>query len=449
MRIVHLISGAGPMYCGSCLHGNTLAAALRALGQDVLLAPLYTPLRTDEENVSIGRLAMGGINVYLQEQSAVFRHTPWFVDMLLDSPGLVRWAAQRGASVRPERLGAMAVSVLRGEKGRQRKEIMKLIGWLQDEVRPEVVHLSNVLLAGLARPLREHLGVPVVSSLAGEDLFLDKLPAPYSAEAWTVLRDQAGQLAALTAMNRYYADLMAERLAVPRERIEVIPAGLNLAGHKKPGQDDSARPSGRSMSEAAEKSADWSGSEPFSIGYLARICPEKGLHQLAQALKILAGRPGLPPVRVRAAGYLDRAERPYLDEIQQWLGDNGLTDHFEYQGEPDLPGKIRFLQSLDVLCVPTVYRESRGLFVLEAWANGVPVVLPAHGAFPEMVEDTGGGLLFEPGDPAALADALAQMALDREEAAECGRRAQGAVHQRYTAEGMARKTMELYARVVE
>ena len=86
MKIVHLIAGAGPMYCGSCMHGNTLAAALRKAGADVVLAPVYTPLRTDEENVSIDRLAMGGINVYLDEGLPFWRWMPALVRRQLDRP---------------------------------------------------------------------------------------------------------------------------------------------------------------------------------------------------------------------------------------------------------------------------------------------------------------------------------------------------------------------------
>jgi glycosyltransferase involved in cell wall biosynthesis len=124
-----------------------------------------------------------------------------------------------------------------------------------------------------------------------------------------------------------------------------------------------------------------------------------------------------------------------------------LADRFDYLGELDRPGKIAFLQSLDLFSVPTVYRESKGLFALEAWANGVPAVLPAHGAFPEMVEDTGGGLLFEPGKPQALAEALKQMILNPDFADKCGRRAKQIVHERYNADVMARRMIELYKKL--
>ena len=422
MKIVYLAAGAGGMYCGSCLHGNTLAAALCAAGQDCTLAPMYSPIRTDEQSVSIDRVTFGGINVYLQQHSAIFRHTPWFIDRLFDQPGLLRFAMSRSASVRPEQLGELTVSMLEGELGHQRKELEKLVQWLDRTIRPDVVHINNAVLLGVVREINHRLRIPVVCSLSGEDVFLEKLPEPYGGRARELLRQRATETAALVAMNRYYADRMAEYLAVPRERIRVIRPGLNLAGH-------GTRQSGR---------------RPFTIGYLARVCPEKGLHQLAAALRLLAADVDLPPVRVRAAGYLDAADGPYLAEIRRQVAEGHLGDRFEYLGELDRAAKIAFLQSLDLFCLPTVYRESKGLSVLEAWANAVPAVLPAHGAFPEMVEDTGGGLLCEPNDPVALAAALKRMVLDADLAAQCGRRAQQAVHERYNSAEMARRMVELY-----
>jgi len=435
------------MYCGSCLHGNTLATALRAAGHDSLLAPMYTPLRTDEDNVSIARVAFGGINVYLQQHSALFRHTPWLFDRLLDAPALLRFVTRRSSSVRPEHLGALTVSMLEGEDGRQRKELEKLVQWLDREVRPDVVHLNNVMLLGVARQITRRLGVPVVCSLSGEDAFLEKLPEPHRGRALGILRQRAGEVAALVAMNRYYADFMAEYLAVPRARIHVVPPGLNLAGHGTRGGQSHFRGEGVGFSGGVCRAAKI-GTVPFTIGYLARVCPDKGLHQLAAALRVLAEDPSLPPVCVQAAGYLDPADRSYLGDIQRQMADCGLADRFRYVGELDRPGKIAFLQSCDLFALPTVYRESKGLSVFEAWANGVPAVLPAHGAFPEMIEDTGGGLLCPPDDTAALAEALKRMIRDPDFAAQCGRRAQQAVRERYNAEVMAQRMTGVYETVL-
>jgi glycosyltransferase involved in cell wall biosynthesis len=422
MKVVYLAAGAGNMYCGTCLHGNTLVTALRAAGQDCLLAPMYMPLRTDEPSVSIDRVAFGGINVYLQQHSALFRHTPWVLDRLLDRPALLRLATHHSANVQPAHLGPLTVSMLEGEQGRQRKEVEKLVQWLERDVRPDVVHLNNAILIGVARQLMGRLGVPVVCTLSDEDAFLEKLPEPYHSQALGVLRQRVTETAALVAVSRHCADFMAEYLHVARASIEVVPAGINLAGH---GTRQSAP-------------------RPFTIGYLSHVCPEKGLHLLAAALRLLAADTDVPPVRVVAAGYLDPADRPYLADILRQLRDAGLADRFQYVGPLDRAAKIALLQSLDLFCLPTVSGKGKCLSVLEAWANAVPAVLPRHGVFPEMINDTGGGILCEPNDPVALATALKRMMAKPDWAADCGRRAQQGVHRRYNATVMAEQMIRVY-----
>jgi glycosyltransferase involved in cell wall biosynthesis len=429
MKIVHLVAGAGGMYCGSCMHANTLVAALQQAGHDALLVPLYTPLRLDEEDAGIAEVAFGGANLYLQQRLPWLRHAPRFLTGILDSPRLLRCIGSRSGSTRPESLGPLAVSMLRGEEGRQQGELARLARWLRDEIRPQVIHLSNAMLIGTARMLRREVRAPIVCSLSGEDIFLEKLPQPYYAEARAALAERSSELDGLVAMNRYYAQFMAEYLPVPRRLVHVVPPGLNLAGHLA----SPDRPQ-----EKQEPGA------PLTIGFLARVCPEKGLHLLAEAFRLLAADRDVPPTRLLAAGYLSAADRPYLDRIRTQITAWGLADRFHYAGEPDRAAKIGLLQSFDVMSLPTVYRESKGLPVLEAWANGVPVVVPGHGAFPELVEDTGGGLLFEPENAADLAATLKRMITDPDLAAQCGRRGWDAVHARYHAAAMAEQTVKLY-----
>src|SRR5207244_8669724 len=115
MRIAYITAGAAGMFCGSCLHDNTLVASLIAQGHDALLIPTYTPIRTDEEDVSQHRVFFGGINVYLQQKLALFRHTPWFLDRLLDGRGLLNWVSRFAVRTRAEELGGLTVSMLQGE----------------------------------------------------------------------------------------------------------------------------------------------------------------------------------------------------------------------------------------------------------------------------------------------------------------------------------------------
>jgi glycosyltransferase involved in cell wall biosynthesis len=436
MKIAYLAAGAAGRYCGTCLHDNTLAAALTKLGVEILLVPTYTPLRTDEESVSLPRVFFGGVNVYLQQKSALFRHTPWFFDSLLDSPRLLDWLSRRSAGMEVAKLGALTVSTLEGRQGRQRKEITKLLDWLKRDVRPDIVQVSNVLMVGIVPALREGLGVPVICNLSGEDIFLEQLEEPHYSRARSLLKQRARDVDRFTALNNYFADFMADYLDVSRRKIDVIPHGLNLEGHGMRPARDAGAPNAAVPREVV-------------IGYFARVAVEKGLHILAEAFCLLAGRPDLPPLRLKAAGYMSSADQAYFQHVTARIQAAGLADRFEYIGELDRAGKIAFLQSLDMMSVPTVYHESKGISVLEAMANGVPVVLPRHGAFPELIETTGGGLLCEPMSPAALADALAELIRDPVRAAECGRRGYEAIRKYHTADHMAHEHVALYRRMLD
>ncbi len=423
-----MAAGAGGMYCGSCIHDNTVAAALQRRGHEVALLPTYTPMRTDEASVSLSRVFYGAVNVYLQQKSALFRHTPRALDRLLDRPGLLRWVSRLESTTDAHDLGALALSVLQGEAGPQRKELEKLVDWLAGSFRPEVVHLTNSLFLGAARRIRERVGAPVAVAVQGEDLFIDGLPEAWRARVVAELRRRAADADAFIAPSRYYARHMAELLGVDASRFRVVPIGIRLEGHG-----------------AGERPPREPGSAPgATLGYLARIAPEKGLHLLVEAFHLLAERPGNEGLRLAAAGYLGARDRPYLDAIRERIAARGLGERFEYVGEVDLAGKIRFLDSIDVFSVPTTYREAKGISALEAMANGVPVVLPRHGSFPEMVEATGGGLLVEPDSPESLAEGIAGLLGDPGRRAELGRQGREAVHRDFGDDAMAAATLAVY-----
>jgi glycosyltransferase involved in cell wall biosynthesis len=420
MRIAFITAGAAGMYCGSCMRDNTLVAALRRLGHDALLIPTYTPIRTDEPDVSQGRVFFGGINVYLQQKSWLFRHTPWQFDRLLDLPRLLRWVSRFAVRTKYSDLGDLTVSMLRGQDGKQRKEVAKLTGWLADEVKPDVVVLTNALLGGIVPALKRKLGVPTLITLQGDDIFLEALPDAYRKQAIELIRKNAAAVDGFICTSRYYADHMSEYLGLPREQMHVVYPGINLHGH---GGLRLTRPE-----------------HPLAIGYFARICPEKGFHNLVDAFIALRKADGAPVCKLRASGWLGENSRPFFEQQLAKLKTTGLLDEFEYVASPTHTNKVQFFQSIDVLSVPTSYREPKGLYVLEAWANGVPVVKPRHGTFPELIESTGGGLLVHPDDPMALAAGLRQILEDHELRARAGRVGEAAVRERFTAEIMAKET---------
>ena len=198
MRIAYITAGAAGMFCGSCMHDNTLVAALMAQGHDALLIPTYTPIRTDEVDVSQQRVFFGGINVFLQQKSALFRHTPWFLDRLLDFPRLLRWVSRFAVKTRADQLGELTLSMLKGEHGHQRKEIAKLVRFLEHEVRPEIITFTNVLLSGMVHTLRDRVKAPILGVLQGDDAFLEMLPETFRRPALDLIRATAGTSPALS-----------------------------------------------------------------------------------------------------------------------------------------------------------------------------------------------------------------------------------------------------------
>ncbi|HEX4955550.1 MAG TPA: glycosyltransferase family 4 protein [Thermoanaerobaculia bacterium] len=429
MKIAYIASGAGGMYCGSCLHDNTLAAALMRQGHDVALLPTYTPMRTDEEGVAGPRVFYGAINVFLASRWPALARLPRWVTGWLDRPGLLAWVSKRADSTDARELGAMTDSVLAGEEGAQAEQLEQLVTWLSDHFRPEVIYLTNSMFAGMARRLRRELGVPVVVGLVGEDLFLEDLNEPWRTRVIARLRERAQDVDHFLSPSRYYAEKMAALLDVALERVEVVPLGLRLTHH---------------ASEPPTRHG-----APPSVGFFARLAPEKGLHLLVEAFCRLAAQPGRADLRLRVAGYLAGKDVPYVEGLKARLAAEGLAPRVDWVGEVDLEGKVAFLRSIDLLAVPTVYREAKGLFALEAMANATPVVLPRHGSLPEMIEATGGGILVEPGSAEALAEAIASLLDDPERRQHLGQTGRRAVLERFGEEEMARATAAAFERVID
>jgi glycosyltransferase involved in cell wall biosynthesis len=423
MKIAYITAGAGNMYCGSCLRDNTLAATLMEAGHDILLIPTYTPTRTDERNVSLKQVFLGGINVFLQQNLPLFRKTPGMVDRLLDYPPLLRLTTRFGVSVDPTHLGKLTVSMLRGADGFLRKEVVRLARFIARDIAPEIVNLPNSLLIGLAPAIRAETKAPICCTLQGEDLFIDGLGEPYRSEAIRLIRQHAADVDRFVAVSAFGARQMVEYMRVRQERVSIVPLGINCDGFVE-----------RSGPEP----------EPFTIGYLARIAPEKGLHVLCEAYRRLRARPSLPPSRLWAAGYMAPEHKHYLGDIRRTMESWGFGGEFHYHGELDRPSKLAFLHNLSLFSVPEPYADPKGLFLLEAMASGVPVVQPRRGAFTEIVETAGGGILVDPDDPEDLARGMHALWMDPARRKTLATKGAEGVRRHYSAQKMAADVVEIY-----
>lgn len=424
MKFVHLSPGAGnSFYCENCLRDTAMVLALRQLGHDASCVPLYLPLMTDEavDDRLRGKVFFGGINVYLQQKSSLFRHTPRWLDSLLDSPRLLRWAGKKAGMTNAKDVAETMLSMLRGEHGRQVKELDRLTTFLAERDRPHVLSLSNVLLVGLVRRIKQALDVPVVCSLQDEENYVDSIAEPYRAEAWQVLRERAREVDAFIAPSEFYGRQMQQRLDLPAERFRVIHNAIDPTGLAPIDSPPTRR----------------------AVGFLSQMTGAKGLDTLVEAFILLRRRDGYDDVRLRVFGGATEADEPLVRQVKARLDEAGLARSAEFAEDFHPDRKLAFLQSCTVLAVPTRHPEAFGYFLLESLACGVPVVLPDHGAFPEMIAATGGGLLHEPNSAEDLAARLAELMDEPGRAAALGAAGRRAVLEHFSADAMARKVATL------
>ncbi|HEY3897234.1 MAG TPA: glycosyltransferase family 4 protein [Chthoniobacter sp.] len=435
MKIVLLTPGTGSYHCGVCMRDNALAKELHRQGHDALMLPMYLPLTLDEDAASPDiPIFFGGVSTYLREKVPWLRRMPRWMDRLLSNRALLRLVAGKAAARTggPD-VAQLTLSMLRGEHGNQAGEIEELITWLREHARPDAIWLSTALQAGLARRIKDELRVPVLGFLQGEDSFIDGLGAPWTAQVWKLLGERMRDADSWIAPSQYFANLTASRIGwaqVDQERaMQVVPNGVSLDGYR----------TSRDVPDQV-------------IGYLARFIPAKGLGLLVDAFILLKKRGRFPKAILRCAGSMTDGDAVYVGKLQEKLRAASVDQAVQWCPNVSREEKIGFFESLTIFSVPATYGEAFGLYVIEALAAGVPVVLPNTAAFPELIGATEGGRLFELGASSAesaerLADALESLLAAPAEAQALGARGQAAVQRDFSigrlAERLAAMTREM------
>jgi glycosyltransferase involved in cell wall biosynthesis len=424
MNIVQITPGAGGMFCGGCFRDNALVAELRREGHHALMVPLYLPLTLDEADQTAGTPTFfSGINVYFEQKWSWFRRAPKWVHRIFASPMLLKMAGKHAGKTRAADVGDIAISMIHGEEGNQARELEELAAWLKVHERPDVVCLSNALLCGFARRLKQELNCPVVCVLQGEDTFLDSMPESHRDRAWAALRDRARDCDLFIAPSRYFADRMTERLGLRPERVKVVHNGINLDGY---GDVASARKRFH---------------EPPVLGFFARMCRDKGLDDAVSAFIELKSRPANRKLLFHVGGGFGPSDEAFVFQQKSRLAEAGLMDEVRWFPNVDREDKLRFFGGCDIFCTPALYGEAFGLYVIEAMAAGLPVVQPRHGGFPEIVEKANGGVLTPPGNVPALADAIQDLLEHPEWARTLGAAARQSVCDHFHIARMAKETI--------
>ncbi len=427
MKIVNIVPGfGGSFYCGNCLRDSSYVKSLRDAGHDAVTLPIYLPLTLNGEKQSDAPVFYGAINIYLKQKFPFLRKMPKWMEKFFNSPSFLKYAAKKAGSTRAEGLEEMTISMLQGHEGYQKEELQQLIDFLKHHEKPDVVHLSNALLMGLARKIKDELGIPVVCSLQDEDVWIDAMADSYQEKLWNLFSRKAKDIDAFIAVSHFYGEVMKNRMNIADEKLNVIHVGLD--------------PHAFEMSEPVF--------DPPVIGFMSRMNEENGFEIFIDAIIKLKSNPQFREVKVRCSGGQTGDDKKFIHKQLKKLNKLGFANDVEFVEDYREKYLNEFFQPLTLLSVPVLKGEAFGLYQIESLACGVPLIQPALGAFPEIIEATKGGVTFSPNNAEALADTFASVLSKPEKIKEMSKLGRKNVEKHFNSSILIKKMMEVYKRVI-
>ncbi len=428
MKIVHIVPGSGgTFYCQNCMRDIELIESLKALGHEIYIVPMYLPISVDDhEKVDDIPVFYGAINIYLKEKLPFYRYAPMWLEKLFDSQLLLRFAAKKSGSTRPSGMEDMTISMLMGEEGRQASELDHLIKFLKRKIKPDIVHLSNALLLGLARRLKNDLSTKVICFLQDENEWIDPMSEEYQKRIWDLIAERAVDVDMFVAASNYYSEKSKALLKIPAEKINVVYDGINLDGY-----ETSSLPF-----------------DPPVIGYLCRMSEYFGLGIIVDAFIRLKQNVRIKDLKLYLTGGYTSDDKIFVNEILKKISKFGFEKDVKIFEEFNKGNRIQFLRSLTLLSVPVPTGEAFGAYQLEALAAGVPIVQPNIGGYPEFIEATGGGIIYEPNDSENLAKAVASLLTKPDQVRKFGAQGRKSVLEKYSMSDMAKKIIKVYESII-
>lgn len=423
MKVVQIIPGSGgSFYCGNCMRDSKYIEALRSQGLEVIIVPMYLPLFPREENKEEIPVFYGAISIYLKQLFPIFRKAPAWVERLLNSKPMLKFAAGMANSTRSNGLEDMTISMLLGEHGAQREELEKMVDWLQHHYKADVIHLSNALLLGLTHLLKERLQIPVVCSLQDEDVWVDGMDEAFKEKTWNLLKEKAVEVDRFISVSHYFTSFMQEKLSLPNEKITTLHLGVDPADYV--------------YKNASEKGK--------NIGYLSRLCEENGLDILIDAYILLKSKPGNNAGHLLLTGGHTGDDTHFIAEQKRKINQAGLADQVRFIHDFGQEARNTFFDQVTVLSVPVKHGEAFGIYLTEAMAAGIPIVQPALGAFPEIVQRSGGGVIYQENTPSALAETLVELLSDNERLAALSQKARQSIEKTFNIHALSKEMADIY-----
>ena len=424
---MHIIPGSGgSFYCGNCLRDSKFVEGMRKSDHTVVKLPMYLPLFSDEHDLDREiPVFYGAISIYLKQMFPIFRKAPAWIDNMLNSGIMLKIASGFAGSTNAKGLEEMTVSMLLGEEGQQKEELERMIDWIADNCDPDIIHLSNALLLGLAHRLKEKMNIPVICSLQDEDVWVDVMEPGFRDKVWKLMSTRGNDVAAFVSVSDFYAKEMKQKMDLPEERIKTVHIGVYPEDYTymSPGEKDR------------------------NIGYVSRLNEENGLAVLVDAFIELKKNKGFEDVKLILTGGSTGDDKKFLKRINRKIKFAGLKNYVEIHPEFEDDGLQDYFKKVSVISVPVLNGEAFGIYLLESMASGIPVIQPAAGAFPEIINTAGGGKLFEPKNSSDLAKSLMELLSDPKEHERLSKAGREGVEKHFHIDNQVKKMIEIYKAV--
>jgi glycosyltransferase involved in cell wall biosynthesis len=425
MKIVYLITGSGgSFYCGNCYRDMIYLRAIRKVpGITATAIPLYLP--PDETNIETGldtNVFFGAITMYLREKVPFLRNMPVFLDKFFDSAPMLKMASHRAGTTRTEGLEDMTLSMIKGENAFPEKELQRLINYLTKDGKPDIIHLSNALIIGLARQLKKRLDVKIVCSLLNEDDWIDEMVEPYQSKAWKLISQEAVNVDTFITPSRYYKELFISKTGISGDNFHIIPLAIDAGDLNIIRKRDNYP----------------------ALGYFCRINSQNGFDKLVDAFIELKTGNSLPGLTLHVSGGYTGDDKSFIAEQIKKIKTHGLKSFIRIYPEFQGNSKQEFFSNIDIMSVPVRKHDGYGLYILEANAAGIPVVQPATGAFPEIIEKTMGGITYSLDTVTELSANLLKLFNNRDLLAQLGKNGRENVNRELSLDKMSDGLSEVY-----
>lgn len=430
MKVAYLITGSGDsFYCSNCHRDRLYASSLRETGEvEIAAVPLYLPpIGEDFGDEFDNPVFFGAVSTYLRDRVKLFENAPAFLDRILDAPPMLKFAAKKAGTTRPEGFEETTLNMIRGNDPGKDREIKRLSIHLSENRKPDIIHLSNALIMGLASQLKEALGSKIICSLQNEDDWIEEMAEPYRSKAWKLIGEESGAIDAFISPSEYFKNLIIEKTGINPKKIIVVPSGLEHSGL-----------------ENIKKS------NPLpAIGFFSRLSKNNGIHKIVDAYISIINSGAIPDLELHLCGGYTADDKNFLKKQLKKLQEKGLDDKVKIYNGFSGAQKEEFFSSIDIMSVPVEKHDAYGLYVLTSNSAGVPAIQPATGAFPEIIKLTGGGIIYEPDTSEMLANEIISLLKDKKKLNELGSLGREIVTKKLTKEHIARGILEVYKKVID